>query len=750
MIRRTLLLGVVLALLVVAPVQAQDPQPPSPAPVPGPAPLPAPGPTPTPPVPSDRVVVGPPSIPFDMFRAVLQQAQSPMLAEAQAIYDAGVAATIDPAFALAVAAHESTFGTAPDWAGRKPDGSTTHNWGNVRCGSYARCYNGWREYTSWSEAAADWYTLIANEYVAERGLQTVETIIPVYAPAIENDTAGYITTVLALMQQWSTGQVQPPSSPSTGGFFNLDQLAVAPINGANYDLQRQATQLMWQQNQATLRATETLRILVDTLTPALEPILNRLGTALQPLGHALIVVGVVIAGLGLVLVPLLLRQQLVVLRAVPLLLVLIFGVIPVAGGIFVTVEQFRRSLGDTLYTTLFGATDTALRADPPTGTGSGLGDLPPLFAARTERHAVDVAAAYLMVEYADLEREDTLPRRFAETFFPYTTAEMQALSVDQRQVVLDTAARGFWRMTSGLVMTSLGQIEEAIGATFMVSLATITLAFLFTLVVAVFQPILRLVDALGTYTLHLLIWSLVICALQAFGMAFLFSRAATGTPGQVFGLGSILLVIELILLVGTLVTVALAFWHSAQAIGRFRPIAGTATLVDAVRQRLPLRPSFSALPRSTPHAAALGLGSALLGYGAARRFGAPRSAALAYALTPSSRVQRAGAVALALGRLSPDAERGLVLGTIAARGHPTGLRGLLAVRHAFANAQRSASPAGEGPVPAPAPPRRRPVPHPAMGRRGRVHQRPHRRHPQQHAARVVRNARRRRRQRGGP
>jgi hypothetical protein len=97
---------------------------------------------------------------------------------------------------------ESSAGTAPGWAGWKPDGSSTHNVGNIICAGYARCHNRFRDYGSWEEGINDWYRLIDVEYIKGRGTTTLAEIIPIYAPSFENDVDGYVNTVARLVDGW--------------------------------------------------------------------------------------------------------------------------------------------------------------------------------------------------------------------------------------------------------------------------------------------------------------------------------------------------------------------------------------------------------------------------------------------------------------------------------------------------------------------------------------------------------------------
>ncbi len=109
---------------------------------------------------------------------------------------------IDTAYALSFFITESTAATDPHWSGRKPDGSTTHNIGNIVCAGYPRCYGRWRDYATWEEGIADWYRLIAEEYINARGTVMVEQIVPIYAPAFENDVPRSIAGVMRRVAAW--------------------------------------------------------------------------------------------------------------------------------------------------------------------------------------------------------------------------------------------------------------------------------------------------------------------------------------------------------------------------------------------------------------------------------------------------------------------------------------------------------------------------------------------------------------------
>lgn len=134
--------------------------------------------------------------------AILAGYGSPAVGTGAAWIAEGARVGINPEIALAFFVHESSAATAPGWAGWKPDGSSTHNVGNLICTPGWQCHGRFRDYPTWEAGIADWYRLIAVEYIEGRGHRTVEDVIPVYAPSFENDVQGYINTVRGLVTQW--------------------------------------------------------------------------------------------------------------------------------------------------------------------------------------------------------------------------------------------------------------------------------------------------------------------------------------------------------------------------------------------------------------------------------------------------------------------------------------------------------------------------------------------------------------------
>lgn len=158
--------------------------------------------------PGEHTVVGGPTVSADLIDAILAKYGSPAQGTGRVWVELGARYGIDPAYPLAFFIHESSAGTNPGWAGLKPGGGSTHNIGNIICAGYATCFGRFRDYASWDEGIEDWYKLISQEYIGGRGAQTVEQIIPIYAPASDNnDVPGYIQAVVNLVASWREGVV---------------------------------------------------------------------------------------------------------------------------------------------------------------------------------------------------------------------------------------------------------------------------------------------------------------------------------------------------------------------------------------------------------------------------------------------------------------------------------------------------------------------------------------------------------------
>ena len=156
------------------------------------------------------LVLGPPSLTAEQIDEILERYGSPAQGVGEISVSLSMEYCIDVAYLLGFFRHESTFGTAPNWAGLKPGGLTTHNVGNITCAGYATCAGRFRDYPNWEEGIRDWFRLILEEYVAGRGTITLEEIIPIYAPkADRNNPDAYVKAVRGYIQEWRGQKNQP-------------------------------------------------------------------------------------------------------------------------------------------------------------------------------------------------------------------------------------------------------------------------------------------------------------------------------------------------------------------------------------------------------------------------------------------------------------------------------------------------------------------------------------------------------------
>ncbi len=138
---------------------------------------------------------GAPTIRRELVNTILCTAHSPMCGQGGSFYDLAVQNGVNPAFALAIFQHESSYGT-------QGVARSTRSVGNIVCAGYPRCLGRFRAYRSWLEGAQDFDRLMRLEYFP-RHLVTVDQIIPVYAPSSDgNDVAAYVLAVKAAMEQW--------------------------------------------------------------------------------------------------------------------------------------------------------------------------------------------------------------------------------------------------------------------------------------------------------------------------------------------------------------------------------------------------------------------------------------------------------------------------------------------------------------------------------------------------------------------
>ncbi|NTV62481.1 MAG: glucosaminidase domain-containing protein [Oscillochloris sp.] len=171
-----------------------------------------------------------PRISQESFVAILQRAGSPAAGEASNLYTVITSYGLDPAVALAFFQHESSFCLSGACAN-----NDLHNWGMLRRAVKAERsvgrVGGFVKYASWEDGTRDWCELILFRYV-NRGLDTIEKAIPVYAPSSDNNVpSAYINAIRRVVASWSGRRFEPaPDLHIYTG--SLDQALVSETFGS--------------------------------------------------------------------------------------------------------------------------------------------------------------------------------------------------------------------------------------------------------------------------------------------------------------------------------------------------------------------------------------------------------------------------------------------------------------------------------------------------------------------------------------
>lgn len=173
-----------------------------------------------------------PRISQQQFVRVLARAASPCAPIGVECYAIITSYGLDPAVALGFFGHESTFGT-------RGVAVETLNWGNVRtafkperaAGTHPRNFAIFR---TWQDGLRDWCERINERYINQRGLDTVDQAVPVYAPSSDgNNVQRYIERVTQLVNDWISedGAAAPPAATTL-----RDQLLAASFAAAQAQL----------------------------------------------------------------------------------------------------------------------------------------------------------------------------------------------------------------------------------------------------------------------------------------------------------------------------------------------------------------------------------------------------------------------------------------------------------------------------------------------------------------------------------
>jgi hypothetical protein len=173
---------------------------------------------------TDFTILARPRIQPATFVRILREAHSPAAAVAQQAWTAIVSHGVDPALALAVFQHESSFGKAGAAVSRR-------NWGNLRRSPHFKSDGRFVVYPTWIDGAGDAARLLAiyghNKIRPKTPTSTARTFPFVWAPSADgNRPARYGNAVVASIQHYI--DLDRLWHPSPGGHPAAPPLPVEP------------------------------------------------------------------------------------------------------------------------------------------------------------------------------------------------------------------------------------------------------------------------------------------------------------------------------------------------------------------------------------------------------------------------------------------------------------------------------------------------------------------------------------------
>jgi hypothetical protein len=153
-------------------------------------------------------VAGRPSLDATRVNGILAAYGSPLKGQGKAIVALSAQYKVDDAVALAFFVMESRAGT-------QGEAVVTRSFGNLRPMPNAPAVDGYRQYGSWLEGATEWFQLMRTLYLDTMKLKTVEDIVPVYAPASDNNQPPVmIAGIHQLVACWRGNADACPDSPT--------------------------------------------------------------------------------------------------------------------------------------------------------------------------------------------------------------------------------------------------------------------------------------------------------------------------------------------------------------------------------------------------------------------------------------------------------------------------------------------------------------------------------------------------------
>lgn len=150
---------------------------------------------------------GPPSLDVQLVNDILAAYHSPLSGEGAAIVALSARYGIDDAVALGFFVMESRIGT-------QGEAVLTHSVGNMRPLPGEPSLDGYRLYPTWMAGVTGWFQVVYDLYLGSLQLTSVESMVPVYAPAADtNDPPVMIAGIRQLVACWHGQVAVCPADP---------------------------------------------------------------------------------------------------------------------------------------------------------------------------------------------------------------------------------------------------------------------------------------------------------------------------------------------------------------------------------------------------------------------------------------------------------------------------------------------------------------------------------------------------------
>jgi hypothetical protein len=464
----------------------------------------------------------------------------------------------------------------------------------------------------------------------------------------------------------------------------------SPIHQAIYALEQALAIFLWGFARAGLYIVDLIdrfrqNLLTRGFTQALDKVANETIGISRPVFELALVTGALL----IISLPII-QLKWVNLKKAMLIAFLIPIGLPVLAAGFQDIDGARSNLADSLYSEVYNSDSFTMGVEGEQGADREMGDIRQ--SGYSQVRGVSVAAAYLFASRQDVIDQTELPTALGEgsfkmKYFRYPEPIFGDLDEARRWEQIRLSARGIMRMFYSIFLIAFAFFESLVNLGFTLTLGFLLIGFMLSLIFAMFTPFEGTMVNIIKKIADLFLQSWAISTVQALLLSALVNVAATGSGTAVLGMGVICLALQLLF-------TAVAY---KAVIGAITGL-GTSGGISTFEARGALAPIRAAAGGATAAATQTvgGTLDTMRAWGAARSAGANRREALGYAMSATRPMSSIGALATAMGSLSPDGDvgRGLYLGSVMGRGDPLSLRSIHNLHRDVARRNGDDAPAG--------------------------------------------------------